>query len=79
MISNILAETHMQIYLKTSPLVLGKIQVDAQWMWRGQPLKTLEKQAPICSGSTCEYHQKIHKRPDSDWIVPVDHLVAGHS
>lgn len=31
-----------------SPLVLGRIQVTAQWIFSGQPLKTLEKQAPIC-------------------------------
>lgn len=29
------------------PFVLGNIQVTAQWILRGQPLKTLEKQAPI--------------------------------
>lgn len=34
------------------PLVLGKIQVTAQWILRGQPLKTLEKQAPIYRTST---------------------------
>lgn len=31
----------------SSPFVLGKIQVTAQWILRGQPLKTLEKHAPI--------------------------------
>lgn len=37
-----------------SPLVLGRIQVTAQWMFRGQPLKTLEKQAPICRNHISE-------------------------
>lgn len=39
-------------YIAVLPLVLGKIQVTAQWILRGQPLKTLEKQAPIYRTST---------------------------
>lgn len=31
-----------------SPLVFGFIHEQAQWIFRGQPLNTLEKQAPIC-------------------------------
>lgn len=29
------------------PLVSGLIQEAAEWIFRGQPLKTFEKQAPI--------------------------------
>ncbi len=34
------------------PLVFGFIQEQAQWIFRGQPLNTLEKQAPICKAET---------------------------
>lgn len=52
--------------LCVSPLVLGKIQVTAQWIFKGQPLKTLEKQAPICGTSTSgdetnQPYAKLHK------------------
>lgn len=30
------------------PLVSGLIQEVAQWIFKGQPLNTLEKHAPIC-------------------------------
>lgn len=43
---------------RLSPLVLGRIQVTAQWMFRGQPLKTLEKQAPICRNHNSDRPKK---------------------
>lgn len=45
-------KNYMHQSFNTLPLVLGKIQVTAQWILRGQPLKTLEKQAPIYRTST---------------------------